>query len=176
MFTDREWYRLAYNLIEEPEKVVEPSLMFFTARSKDVGVPPPYEFDTWGSRGGASYDESRGVMVFCLGPYVDPAYEAKTFYEQEGYLDEELKESIIASYGKFFWAMTHEFTHYEQHARAGWDKDKAFPPESFKLPYRERPFEKEAWPIGEKWERIMERTLHGEETELSSLVKQIARS
>jgi len=181
MLTDKEYYKLAYNLVDETEKVTVPLLTFFAYRSDVVTKPPPYDFFgpkafPAGGPGAAAYDENTGVMHFGEMPIMSAAYEAYLFYEDNGYMSDECKEWVKKAYAEFVSEIAHEFTHYEQHAKAGWDKNKAFPPESFKLEYMERPFEKEAWAVGLKWREITRRTLLGEQTELSDVTRQIVRS
>jgi hypothetical protein len=96
--------------------------------SKEFNIPPPtLEFypltDIWqicGDIADACFD-----------------YERRRIVINSSYIDEDLMHIAVKK-------LLHEFMHYYQFVRAGYDDEKAFPSEEMKKAYCRRSFEKEA--------------------------------
>ena len=94
--------------------------------AEDFGVPPPK----------VRVVKDKEVRSLCGTPLVSACYR---YQEREIVLPESGAGIPLT--------VLHEFAHYLQHYRAGWDTEKAFPPEEYKKPAEERSFEREAYAL-----------------------------
>jgi hypothetical protein len=115
---------------EHFDRMLEEELQkFFNELAKDFNVPSP---------------KVEVLPLRILGRKAEGVVAA--FYEG-------IPQKIVVSYSAFYSGgiLLHEFCHHLQLLRAGGDPYKAFPPEELKMPYCERPTEKEAKEFEEKY-------------------------